>query len=153
VTTYTHDPVGNRTTRVRLGTTDTYSYDQADSIQSISTNDGHRTTTVTYVVNNDGNMVARGHDYFLYDQANRMTKSAGRQPSKYAYNGDGLRVQSNVGNGPYTTHVWDVGAGLPLLLFDGNRKYVYEQPAWHTRWMATASWRSTTPTGSAACER
>ncbi len=122
LTTYSYDPVGNRTTRVRSAATDTYSYDQADRIQSVATNDGHKTTTVAYVVNNAGNEVSRGHDYFLFDQANRMTKSAVRQPTRFAYNGDGLVVQSNVGTGPFTTRVWDTSSKVSLLLFDGNRK-------------------------------
>ena len=74
-----------------------------------------------------------------------MTKSAVRQPTKNAYNGDGLRVQSNVGTGPYTTHVRDVGGSLPLLLFDGNHKYVYGATGLATPSTATASSRSTTP--------
>ena len=32
---------------------------------------------------------------------------------------------TNAGQGPFTTHVYDTNRNLPMLLYDGNRKYVY----------------------------
>ena len=80
---------------------------------------------VTYTVNANGNLTARGSDSFGYDQANRLTSaSVGATSATYAYDGDGTRVSTTVGSA--TTHnVYDIAAGLPLLLDDGTRKYVY----------------------------
>ncbi len=124
-TSYAYDPAGNRTSRSTCGETDTYAYDRADRIDSVSVNDGHRSVVVDDQVDANGNLVARGRDTFRYDQANRLVRSEVQQPTNYAYNGDGVRVQTNAGQGPYQTHVYDTAGGLPLLLDDGHRKYVY----------------------------
>ncbi len=42
----------------------------------------------------------------------------------YTYNGDGLRVGSTT-NGVTTRLVYDVNSGLPVLLDDGTRTYVW----------------------------
>lgn len=49
----------------------------------------------------------------------------------YAYDGDGKRISSTVG-GTTTRYVYDVGGGLPVLLDDGARKYVWGQELAYT---------------------
>ncbi|HLG10663.1 MAG TPA: RHS repeat-associated core domain-containing protein, partial [Dehalococcoidia bacterium] len=44
--------------------------------------------------------------------------------SSYTYNGGGVRMSSTVG-GNTTSYVWDVAAGLPVILQDGANTYVY----------------------------
>jgi RHS repeat-associated protein len=48
----------------------------------------------------------------------------GGNTSTYAYNGDGLRMSRTAG-GATTNYVWDVAAGLPVVLQDGTNTYVY----------------------------
>ena len=116
-TTYTYDPVGNRLSRTRGGTTTSYAYDRADRVTSAG--------GVSYTVNANGNLTARGGDSFGYDQANRLTSvTVGGTTSGYTYDGDGKRTSKTTG-GTTTSFVYDVNAGLPVLLDDGSRKYVW----------------------------
>jgi hypothetical protein len=72
-----------------------------------------------------GNQKQRGSDAFIWDHENRMTGlSIGSTTASYAYNGDGLRMSSTVGANT-TSYVWDVAAGLPVVLQDGTNTYVY----------------------------
>ncbi len=114
---YTYDPLGNRLTMVRNGTTTTYAYDRADRI----TKEG----SIQYVVDANGNLRERGRETYTYDQANRLINSRMPQPSQYIYDGDGKRWKTDAGQGPLDVHVYDVNAPLPLLLEDGRRKYIY----------------------------
>jgi RHS repeat-associated protein len=120
-TSYAYDPVGNRTTRTRTGTTTiTYTYDRADRIKTVV-----QGSSTTYTMNANGNLTARGNDDFTYDQANRLkTAVVGGVTSSYGYDGDGKRASQTVG-GVTTRAVYDVGGGLPVLLDDGTRKYVW----------------------------
>ncbi len=115
-TSYTYDPVGNRLTRVR-GVTTNYSYDRADRI-TLAGGTG-------YVVNANGNLTGRGADTFAYDQANRLKQAtvAGTTAS-YVWDGDGKRLSSTVGAAT-TTWIYDVNRGLPVVLQDGTRSYVW----------------------------
>jgi RHS repeat-associated protein len=118
-TAYTYDPVGNRLSRTRNGPATSYSYDRADRITSAG--------SVSYTVNANGNVTARGSDAFGYDQANRLTsvdQTGTANDATYAYDGDGKRFSSTV-NAVTTRFVYDVGGGLPTLLDDGTRKYVW----------------------------
>ncbi|TAN33698.1 hypothetical protein EPN29_05335 [bacterium] len=58
-----------------------------------------------------------------YDQANRLTKYAAASTTSYGYNADGLRMSKTAT--ATTQFVWDMAAGLPLLLKDGTTAYVY----------------------------
>ena len=73
----------------------------------------------------NGNLVSRGADSFGYDQANRLkTASVGGTSSGFVYDGDGKRASKTVG-GNTTSYLYDVNASLPVLLEDGERKYVW----------------------------
>jgi RHS repeat-associated protein len=116
-TTYTYDRVGNRLTRSRLGITASYSYDRADRITQAG--------QLTLSVNAAGNETARGVDSFGYDQANRLiSATVAGVVSAYKYDGDGKRVSKTAGS-TTTNYVYDVGGGLPVLLDDGTRKYIW----------------------------
>ncbi|MBI4492383.1 MAG: hypothetical protein HY690_06275 [Chloroflexi bacterium] len=116
-TGYEYDSVGNRTTMTR-GSATGYSYDRADRITTAG--------TVSYSVNANGNLVARGPDTFGYDQANRLkTATLGSTTSTYGYDGDGKRVSATVGTNPTVTYRYDVNRSLPVVLDDGTRKYVW----------------------------
>ncbi|MFN8636067.1 MAG: RHS repeat-associated core domain-containing protein [Chloroflexota bacterium] len=119
-TSYTYDPVGNRLSRTRGSTSLTYSYDRADRISSAG--------ATSYTVDAAGNMTVRGTDCLGYDQANRLkTLDTGCNSSadaSYAYDGDGKRSSKTVGS-TTTTYVYDVNRGLPVLLEDGTRRYVW----------------------------
>ncbi len=116
-TSYSYDPTGNRLSKVLGGTTTTSTYDKADRILSAG--------TTSYTVNAAGNETARGSDTFAYDQANRLiSATVGGGTSTYTYDGDGKRTSKTVG-GVTTSYVYDVAGGLPVLLDDGARKYVW----------------------------
>jgi len=116
-TSYTDDPTGNRLSKVLGGTTTTSTYDKADrTLTAGSTND---------TVNAAGNMTARRSEAFAYDQPNRLTgPSVGGATSTYNYDGDGKRTSKTVA-GVTISYVYDVAGGLPVLLDDGARKYVW----------------------------
>ena len=116
-TTYSYDPLGNRASKILDGATTSYTYDRADRITSAG--------STSYTVNANGNETARGTDSFSYDQANRLKSSTvGGATSTHIYDGDGKRVSKTVA-GVTTSYVYDVGGGLPVLLDDGVRKYVW----------------------------
>jgi hypothetical protein len=71
---------------------------------------------VSYQYDERGNQKQRGSDTFTWDHENRMTGlTIGSTTASYAYNGDGLRMSSTVGANT-TSYVWDVAAGLPVVL-------------------------------------
>ena len=118
---YTYDPIGNRLTMTRGSTTTTYAYDKLDRITSAVSPTGG----TSYTVNASGNTTARGSDTFAFDQLNRMKQSAVAGASAtYAYDGDGVRVGQTIGSST-TTYTHDVALGLPVVLDDGARKYVW----------------------------
>ena len=81
--------------------------------------------TVSYTVNANGNLEARGADTFAYDAAHRLTSATiAGATSSYGYNGDGLRVTHTSG-ATTTRYVSDVNRALPVVLDDGTRKYVW----------------------------
>ncbi len=115
-TGYSYDPAGNRLS-MTAGTQTGYSYDRADRITSAG--------SVSYTVNANGNLVARGADSFGYDQANRLkSATVGSTGATYSYDGDGKRSSKTAGS-TATNYVYDVNASLPVLLDDGARKYVW----------------------------
>ncbi len=82
-------------------------------------------------VNEPGNETQRGLDTFVYDQANRLANVAiaGSQTFQYTFDGDGKRASSGVsGQTPSAAYTYDTvtgSGGLPVLLDDGSRKYVW----------------------------
>ncbi|MBI3966997.1 MAG: carboxypeptidase regulatory-like domain-containing protein [Chloroflexi bacterium] len=121
---YEYDAFGNRKSHTLAGQTPTtYTYDGADRLTGGTT--GGQPTT--YSVDRRGNLTQRGTDTFTYDVANRLKSATvnGTQ-STYTYDGDGKRVSSTTGV-TTTTYLYDVAGGLPVLLDDGTRKYVWGQ--------------------------
>ena len=118
-TDYTYDKVGNRLTRARLGITTSYTYDKADHITQAG--------LWSMSVNPAGNETVRGQDGFVYDQANRLTGAspAGGLSTTSVYDGDGRRMKKTVGTNPQINYSYDISSGLPMLLDDGGRKYVF----------------------------
>ncbi len=57
-----------------------------------------------------------------YDQASRLKTVTGG--TTYTYNGDGLRTKKVV-SGATSNFTWDTTSGLPMLLDDGARAYIY----------------------------
>ncbi|MGE3412174.1 MAG: RHS repeat-associated core domain-containing protein [Dehalococcoidia bacterium] len=111
--TYTYDANGNRTSRNAL----TYTYNDADELTSVN--------GVSYGYDDNGNQVSRDSDGFSFDHENRLTQSVvSGTTSSSVYDGTGVR-RSHTVNGSTTTYVWDVNAGLPVVLQDGTRTYVY----------------------------
>ena len=84
-------------------------------------------SSYTFAYDANGNRVASSNDLtgvgsqFKYDQANRLVDYAGR--GAYAYDGDGLRASKAIGP-TAETYSYDIAEGLPLILQDGNTRYV-----------------------------
>jgi RHS repeat-associated protein len=109
--------VANRLSVARNGTTTSSTYDKADRLITVG--------GASWTTNANGNLTARGGDTFSYDQANRLIgATVGGVTTTYAYDGDGKRASSTSG-GVTTNHYYDVAAGLPLVLDDGSRKYLW----------------------------
>jgi RHS repeat-associated protein len=116
-TAYSYDPNGNRLSKVLSGQTTSSTYDKADRILTAG--------TTNYTVNNAGNETARGSDAFGYDQVNRLTSaSVSGATGAYHYDGDGKRTSKTVGS-TTTSYAYDIAGGLPNVLDDGARKYVW----------------------------
>ena len=114
--TYEYDAVGNRTSLTRNGTTTAYTYDKADRITSAG--------GTAHTVDANGNLTVRGADSIAYDQANRLTRATvGGQATTFAYDGDGKRTRKVAGS-TTADYTYDVATRLPVLLEDGQRRYV-----------------------------
>ncbi|MFN8524644.1 MAG: RHS repeat-associated core domain-containing protein [Chloroflexota bacterium] len=131
---YDYDSAGNRSKLTRGATVTNYTYDRADRILTAAVQGG---VTTTFTVNDLGNITNRqpganpadGTTY-TYDQANRLkTVTVGSgPPSTYTYDGAGNRISKTVGTAPnqtVTNYTYDVNRGLPVLLDDGTRRYVW----------------------------
>ena len=110
---YTYDPVGNRLTR----DTDDYTYDAADQLTDLE--------GTSYDYDANGNQTSRGSDTFTYDHENRLTQAVIEgTTSTSTYNGAGLRISHTVDT-TTTDYIWDLAAGLPVVLQDGTNTYVH----------------------------
>jgi RHS repeat-associated protein len=73
-------------------------------------------------------MTVRGADCLAYDQANRLktldTACNSSTDASYTYDGDGKRVSKTVAS-TTTSYVYDANRGLPVVLEDGTRRYVW----------------------------
>jgi len=120
-TDYTYDAVGNRLSQETFlsgqSSVTSYQYDHANRLTDV---DG-----VTYVYDNNGNLLNDGTNTYTYDSANRLkTLSNQSSVSSYQYNGLGDRLQETV-NGSTTTFTMDLNTGLTQALSDGTNTYVY----------------------------
>ena len=120
-TSYSFDAFGNRLTKTDGTGTTNYAYDNNDRITSVTPPSA---SAVNYTWDNNGNLTARGSDNFAWDVEDRMTSATvGGATTSFVYRGDGLR-NSLTSGGTTTTFTWDINAGLPVVLDDGNQ-YVY----------------------------
>ena len=79
---------------------------------------------MSYTWDDNGNLTARGSDSFSWDFEDRMTSATVNSvTTDFTYRGDGLRETRSVGMAT-TRFTWDLAAGLPVVLDDGNQ-YVY----------------------------
>jgi RHS repeat-associated protein len=125
---YQYDPAGNRRSWSNPAFDATYSYDRADRLQSVSSPVG----SLSYTFNANGNLICRGGgpscadgDSFTYDQANRQTSATvGGTTSSVVYDGDGKRL-SLITPSDTNRYVYDANWELPVVLEDGNNKYVW----------------------------
>jgi YD repeat-containing protein len=137
-TSYQYDPVGNRTQQRRRGGqgtthfTTTYQYDAADRLLDLTTAGAF----VDYSVDGDGRTTARDGDTFAYDRAHRLTSATvSGTTTWYTYDGDGKRACAATGatggtacaptGGTAQKYLYDAAGGLPVLLQDEQRKYVW----------------------------
>jgi RHS repeat-associated protein len=111
---YTYDAVGNRLTK----DTDDYTYDAADQLTELE--------GTSFDYDDNGNQTDRGSDTFEYDHENRLTASdTDSVGATYESNGDGLRVTRTIDQ-TSVSYVWDVAAGLPVILQDSDgNTYLY----------------------------
>jgi YD repeat-containing protein len=71
-------------------------------------------------------LTARGSDTFAFDAANRLTSATvSGVTTTTSYDGDGVRVGEQTGADPALELVNDVDIGLPVVLDDGERRYVW----------------------------
>lgn len=121
-TSYALDAVGNRNSMTVAGNTTTYAYDDNDRITSVTP--PSPASVINYTWDDNGDLTARGSDSFSWDYEDRMVSATVNSvTTNFAYRGDGLRNSRTVG-GNTTTFTWDVAAGLPVVLDDGNQ-YLY----------------------------
>jgi YD repeat-containing protein len=98
---YAYDPAGNRTSRTVGSTTTTYTHDAADRLLTINA------SAVT--VDAAGDLLARGSSTFDYDAAHRLIESTVAGTTVAAtYDGDGVRISTQVDSDPATTYLNDV---------------------------------------------
>ncbi|MFF4219382.1 FG-GAP-like repeat-containing protein [Streptomyces nondiastaticus] len=108
-TTYTYDPVGNRKTQSRNGTTTSYTYDDADQLTSAAS--GSATRGFTYDA--DGNRTGAGDDTLRYDATGRLVSAtSGSDTYTFGYDADGNRVTAGKAGKRLRTTTWDVNGPL-----------------------------------------
>jgi RHS repeat-associated protein len=115
---YTYDSAGNRLTQtVPTGTTN-YTYDHANRLSNAG--------GVTYVWDNNGNLLWDGVYTYTYSSANRLVSvTGGQSPAvNYTYGGLGDRVRQTSG-GTTTDYAIDRAGGLTQVLADNQHTYLY----------------------------
>jgi len=132
---YWYDLANNRTQRVQgpdgEQVTTAYTYTKADHLLTAG--------PVTVTVDQNGNLTRRlggsVDDTFVYDQANRLVRaviyeSGTPATTTYTYDGDGMRrsKSSTLPGSTAAAYVHDVNRGLPVLLDDGTRSFVWGPP-------------------------
>jgi RHS repeat-associated protein len=116
--TWTYDTSGNRLTETAAGTTTTYTYDNADQIDTVQSGTG---PVRTPGYDTDGNQTSDGNGRtWTYDLAGRVTTAtSGGATTGYGYDGDGTRrsaaITVGIGAGGTTAYTWDFNAALPSL--------------------------------------
>jgi len=114
---YTYDDAGNRLTETRDDVTTTYTYDDASRLTQVG--------TTAYTYDDAGNLIGAGADEFTYDYGNRLlTASVGAHDATYTYDGDGVRVGTDVDSVSHDL-LMDRESGLPMVVDDGDAAYLH----------------------------
>ncbi len=122
-TSYAFDAFGNRTSMTVAGNTTSYAYDDNDRITSVTP--PSPASVINHTWDDNGDLTARGSDSFSWDYEDRMiSATVNSVTTNFTYRGDGLRDSRAVSGGATTTFTWDIAAGLPVILDDGNQ-YLY----------------------------
>jgi RHS repeat-associated protein/uncharacterized repeat protein (TIGR01451 family) len=113
---FTYDSAGNRTSQIVNGVTTNSGYDTAGRLVQAG--------ATAYTYDAAGNLTGAGLDSFSWDWAGRLTKAmVGGSTATNTYDGDGLRVTSQIGSS-LTSYLWDRQSPLPVLVDDGTHGYV-----------------------------
>jgi RHS repeat-associated protein len=131
-TTYTYDPADNLTATAAAATQQFNVANQlcwASQIPATGACDTPPVGATTFSYDTRGNRAvatpaAGDPTTYVYDQANRLTATAGAVTSSYTYDGDGLRTESII-EGATSSFTWSQTGGLPLILTDGTNAYIY----------------------------
>jgi RHS repeat-associated protein len=124
-TSWTYDPVGNRTKMVSPAGTTNYSYDVADELLTAGTSN--------FTYDGNGNQLTKtvGSTTLSYgwDALNRLVSvTGGTITTQYKYAGDGNRVSQQIPAGTYA-YVNDPAGRVPVVINengpDGNIDYLY----------------------------
>lgn len=118
---YSYDNAGNVT---QLAGASGYSYDNANQLTS--------SPNATYTYDQLGDRTsstptAGGQTSYAYDQDGRLisyTPPTG-PATTFGYNGDGIRTSKTTGTSSTSNFKWDLTAGIPVLLSDGQNNYIY----------------------------
>lgn len=116
---YSYDPMGNRTELGTQAGTTGYSYDRSDRLLSTS-----GANPLSFSWDGRGNETAKGSATFGYDSANRLISANTGTASTYSYNGEGVRIGKTVG-GTTTTYLQDTVGGLHRGLVRINLAELY----------------------------
>ena len=144
-TAYGYDILNRLHTVTYPGTTVTYTYDSMGNRQSMATNTGNVSSTITYTYDagdqllsaggttysydSNGNRIgkndANGTTSYGYNAANRLASVSvpGSTSLTFAYDGDGNRLSKAVTSGNttgLTRYLWDVNTGLPQVLTEAD---------------------------------
>ncbi|MFN8233202.1 MAG: RHS repeat-associated core domain-containing protein [Actinomycetota bacterium] len=115
--TYTYDDAGNRLTETRDSVPTAYTYDDAGGLASVG---------AASATNDDaGNLTELGTDEYSYDYGNRLVSAtANGHDATYTYDGDGVRVASEIDSTP-VDYLVDREGGLPTIVDDESRAYLH----------------------------
>ncbi|MEV0133053.1 LamG-like jellyroll fold domain-containing protein [Dactylosporangium sp. NPDC050688] len=121
---YGYDKNSNLTSKVTTGfagaSSNTYTYDWADRIQTWTTG----STTTNYSYDASGNRTENGAKTFTYDQRNRLTGQSGG--ISYSYTGRGTLKQVSGPAGVYNTAADAYGQVITQQSASGTTTYAYD---------------------------
>jgi RHS repeat-associated protein len=127
VTQYIYDAAGNRTSVISPAGATNYTYDAADEMLTAG--------GLTFAYDRNGSLIQKttptAINNYSWDALNRLVSVSGNDiNTRYAYDGDGNRVQQQIRAGTYQ-YLNDVVTSLPVVLRegrpDGNIEYVHGQ--------------------------
>ncbi len=128
---YSYDPVGNRLSETRSGSTDTYSYAATSNrLNSITRSNGNRSFTYDAAGNRiQGTAEDNTVQNYTYNKANRLTtaKIGTTTAGTYSYNALGQRVAKAAGSVKELYHYDEAGQLIAVTDYAGKtlREYIY----------------------------